>query len=90
MLKSTIQTAMILRIISAIQIWLIVVFLLGFSRMPVLVERIVFYHKEVDGLAISYQMATGYTIIVSVIVSMVSLIYLQVSGAFKRDVEESA
>jgi multiple sugar transport system permease protein len=90
MLKSTIQTAMILRIISAIQIWLIVVFLLGFSRMPVLVERIVFYHKEVKGLEISYQMATGYTIIVSVIVSLVALTYLQVSGAFKRDMEESA
>jgi len=89
MLKSTIQTAMILRIISAIQIWLIVVFLLGFSRMPILVERIVFYHKEVDGLDIAYQMASGYTIVVSVIVSLVALIYLQVSGAFKRNVEES-
>ncbi|OQX65085.1 MAG: ABC transporter permease [Anaerolinea sp. 4484_236] len=90
MLKSTIQTAVILRLISAIQIWLIVVFLLGFSRMPVLVERIVFYHKEVRGLDISYQMATGYTIIVSVIVSLAALAYLQVSGAFKKDVEETA
>jgi len=80
---------MILRIISAIQIWLIVVFLLGFSRMPILVERIVFYHKEVDGLDIAYQMASGYTIIVSVIVSMVALLYLQISGAFKRNAEES-
>ncbi len=90
MLKSTIQTAVILRLISAIQIWLIVVFLLGFSRMPVLVERIVFYHKEVRGLDISNQMATGYTIIVSVIVSLAALAYLQVSGAFKKDVEETA
>ncbi len=85
MLSSTIQTAVILRLISAIQIWLIVVLMLGFSRMPVLVERIVFYHKEVSGLDISYQMATGYTIIVSAIVSLAALVYLQVSGAFKRE-----
>lgn len=85
MLRSTIQTAVILRLISAIQIWLIVVLLLGFSRLPVLVERIVFYQKEVSGLDISYQMATGYTLIVSVIVSLAALVYLQVSGAFKKD-----
>ena len=60
-------------------------FLLGFSRMPVLVERIVYYQKEVKGLDISYQMATGYTIIVSAIVSLAALAYLQVSGAFKRE-----
>ncbi len=90
LLKPTIQTAVILRLISAIQIWLIVVILLGFSRMPVLVERIVYYHKVVHGLDISYQMATGYTIIVAAIVSLVSLAYLQVSGAFKRDREAEA
>ena len=85
LLKPTIQTAVILRLISAIQIWLIVVTLLGFSRLPVLVERIVFYHEEVSGLAISYPMALGYTVIVSVIVSLAAFAYLQVSGAFKRD-----
>ena len=90
MLRSTIQTAVILRLISAIQIWLIVVFLVGFSRLPVLVERIVYYQKEVRGLDISYQMATGYSVIVSVIVSLAALAYLQVSGAFKRDEEEMA
>lgn len=82
MLSSTIQTAVILRLISAIQIWLIIVLLVGFSRMPVLVERIVYYHEEVPGLAISFQMASGYTIIVSVIVSLAALLYLRVSGAF--------
>ncbi len=85
MLRPTIQTAVILRLISAIQIWLIVVIMLGFSRMPVLMERVVFYQKEVRGLDISYQMATGYTIIVSAIVSLAALAYLQVSGAFRRD-----
>jgi multiple sugar transport system permease protein len=82
LLGPTIQTAIILRLISAIQIWLIIVLLVGFSRMPVLVERIVYYHEEVPGLDISFQMASGYTIIVSVIVSLAALLYLRVSGAF--------
>ncbi|MCP5097842.1 MAG: sugar ABC transporter permease [Chloroflexi bacterium] len=90
MLKSTIQTAVILRLISAIQIWLIIVILLGFSRLPVLVERIVYFHDEVGNLAISYQMASGYTIVVSVIVSLAALAYLKVSGAFAKSPEEQA
>ena len=88
LLSPTIQTAMILRLISAIQIWLIIVLLLGYSRMPVLLERVVYYQKEVKGLDISYQMATGYTIIVSAIVSLAALVYLQISGAFKRGKKE--
>jgi len=88
LLAPTIQTAVILRLISAIQIWLIVVTLLGFSRLPVLVERIVYYHREVGSLYISERMALGYTIIVAVIVSLAALLYLQVSGAFKRERKE--
>ncbi len=89
MLSSTIQTAVILRLIAAIQIWLIIVLLLGFGRLPVLVERIVYYHEEVPGLVTSYQMATGYTVIVSLLVSIAAFFYLYVSGAFKKQ-EEAA
>ena len=89
LLKPTIQTAVVLRLISAIQIWLIVVLLLGFSRLPVLVERIVFYHDEVKNLDIAYQMANGYTIVVSVIVSLAALVYLRLSGAFKSHKEDA-
>jgi multiple sugar transport system permease protein len=90
LLKPTIQTAVILRMISAIQIWLIVVVLLGFSRLPVLVERVVYYTKEVDQLYIADQMAAGYTLVVAAIVSLAALAYLQVSGAFKRGGEQAA
>ena len=87
MIRSTIQTAVILRLIAAIQIWLIIVLLLGYSRLPVLLERVVYYTKEVEGLNISYQMANGYTIIVSVLVSLAALLYLYFSGAFRKDPE---
>jgi multiple sugar transport system permease protein len=88
LLKPTITTAVILRMISAIQIWLIVVLLLGFSRLPVLVERVVYYTKEVDQLYVADQMAAGYTLVVAAIVSLAALAYLQVSGAFKREKEQ--
>jgi multiple sugar transport system permease protein len=88
MLKATITTAVILRLISAIQIWLIVVVLFGFNRLPVLVEQIVYFSDEVSGLYNSYQMAAAYTIIVSFMVSIAAIIFLQVSGAFKRAGEE--
>jgi len=87
-LNPTIQTAVILRLISAIQIWLIMVLLVGFSRLPVLVERIVYYTKQTPGLNISYQMASGYTIVVTVIVSIAALFYLRISGAFGKTKEK--
>ena len=88
MLKPTIQTAVILRLISAIQIWLIVVILFGFNRLPVLLERVVYYSEEVPNLDISYQMASTYTVVVAVVVSLAAFAFLYVSGAFKKQPEE--
>lgn len=88
LLAPTIQTAVILRLIAAIQIWLIVIVLVGFSRLPVLVERIVYYNEEVPRLAISPRMVGGYTMIVTTIVSVAALLYLRLSGAFGRRRQE--
>ena len=90
MLKPTITTAVILRLIAAIQIWFIIVVLFGFSRLPVLVERVVYYTEEVPGLNIAYQLAASYTIIVTVVVSVAALIFLQVTGAFKSEPGEES
>ena len=60
----------------------------GFNRLPVLVERVVYFSDVVDGLNNSYQMAAAYTIIVSFIVTIAAIIFLQASGAFKRAGEE--
>ena len=87
MLKPTITTAILLRLISAIQIWMIIVILFGFSRLPVLVERVVYYADEVPGIYNSYALAASYTIFVTLIVSIAAFFYLGVSGAFKRDPE---
>jgi multiple sugar transport system permease protein len=90
MLKPTIQTAIILRLIAAIQIWFVIVILFGFSRLPVLVERVVYYTKVVRGLDDAYQLAASYTIIVTLVVSIAALIFLQVTGAFKSEPGEES
>jgi multiple sugar transport system permease protein len=84
LLKSTITTAMILRIISAIQIWLIIVMIYGYRRLPVLVEELVFYKRQVRGPK-AFQISTAYSVLIAIIVSAIAILYLKVSGAFKED-----
>lgn len=83
MLKPTITTAMILRIISAIQIWLIIVMIFGFNRIPVLLEQVVL---NVDELGSDFFLRIGMalSVIVALIVSMVAIVYLKVSGSFEK------
>lgn len=85
MMKPSIQTALILRIIAALQVWLIIVMIYGFRRIPVLVEEVVYYNEIVLGY---YRVALAYSVIVSIIVSIVAIIYLKVSGAFERGSEQ--
>ena len=81
MMKPSIQTALILRIISALQVWLIIVMIYGYRRIPVLVEEVVFYEEVLLNF---YRVALAYSVIVSMIVSIVAVIYLKVSGAFEK------
>ena len=86
-LKPTITTAMILRIISAIQIWLIIVMLFGFNRLPVLLEQVVLNVDEL-GTDIYLRIGMALSVIVSIIVSGIAILYLKVSGAFEKEAEE--
>jgi len=88
MLKPTIITAVILRLISAIQIWLIVVLLFGFDRIPLLVERVIYYKEEVSRLDNSFQLASTYAVITSVIVTIAAVLYLKATGAFNKNERE--
>ena len=84
LLKPTITTAMILRIISAIQIWLIIVMIYKFRRLPVLVEQLVFFKREVRG-PVFFQYSIAYSVLIAVIVSIMAIFYLKVSGSFKEE-----
>ena len=89
LLKPTITTAVILRIIAAIQIWLIIVMLYGFQRLPVLLEEVVYYIDESHSEEF-FRVGMAYTVLVSMLVSGVSILYLKVSGAFERTREQPA
>ncbi|MDC7126763.1 MAG: sugar ABC transporter permease [Spirochaetales bacterium] len=82
LLKPTITTAMILRIIAAIQIWLIIVMLFGYNRLPVLLEQIVLNVDKYTGSEAFFRKGMALSVVVSLIVSCVSFLYLKVSGAF--------
>lgn len=84
MLKPTITTAMILRIIAALQIWLIIVMLFGFNRIPVLLEQIVL---NVDTYMTEAFMRKGMalSVIVAFLVSLISFLYLKASGSFEKN-----
>ena len=84
LLKSTITTAIILRIISAIQIWLIIVMLFGFQRLPVLLEEVVYYVDQ-SGTDQFFRIGLAYSVLVAAFVSVVAVIYLKVSGAFEKE-----
>jgi len=87
MLKPTITTAVILRIISALQIWLIIVMIFGFNRIPVLLEQVVL---NVDQLGSPYffRLGMALSVIVAVLVSIVSFLYLKLSGSLQPDLPQ--
>ncbi|MCF6334281.1 MAG: sugar ABC transporter permease [Spirochaetales bacterium] len=87
MLKPTITTAMILRIISAIQIWLIIVLLYGFNRLPVLLEQVVLNYDQL-GAEYFERIGLALSVLVAIIVSAAAVLYLKVSGSFEKEVKQ--
>lgn len=88
-MKPTIITAMILRMIAAVQVWLIAVMIFGYNVVPFLVERIA-YNVDVITFA-KYARKDAYTI--SVIVAAIVLVsvsmYLRASGDKQKGGEMS-
>jgi len=81
LLRPSIQTALILRSIAAIQIFVIVTVLFGYRNLPVLVEEAVYYFKE---LRLEHA-ASAYAVIIAFIVSSFSVLYLWLSGYFRGE-----
>lgn len=84
MLKPTIITAVILRLIAALQVWNIAVMVLGYGKAPFLVERVAFYVEMVPGLTESTKIAFTYSFITTIIVLITTMIYLKVSNKNRR------
>jgi multiple sugar transport system permease protein len=83
-IKPSIVTALLLRLISGLQVWLIGVMIFGFNSVPFLVERIVYYTDKVRTGVNSYKLANAYSIFTLVIVFSVALIFVRMTKNKKR------
>ncbi len=83
-LKPTIITAVILRLIAAMQVWMISVMMFGFGRVPFLVERIAYYTDIVPMLENSYKMSLTYSVVVTVVVLTSVTVYLRFNNRKRR------
>lgn len=79
LLKPSIITAIILRMIAAVQVWAVVVMVMGFSNVPFLVERIAYYVGPVSGLTYASKLAYTYSFLTAVIVFIATLTYFKIS-----------
>lgn len=78
-LKPSIVTSIILRMIAATQIWALSVMLLGFNRMPFMVERIAYYVERMTGIEGAVKISYAMSMIVAVIIFITTIIYYKVS-----------
>lgn len=78
-IKPTIITALILRIISGLQVWLVSVMIFGFNNVPFLLERIVFYTDQVRLGEYSYKLSVSYSVFVVVVVAVSAIIFVRIT-----------
>jgi multiple sugar transport system permease protein len=78
-LRPSIMTSIILRLIGAVQVWAIAVMVLGHSKVPFLVERIAFYEDIIPGVPTSSKLAFTYSFTTTVIVFVVTMIYYRIN-----------
>ncbi|GHU87315.1 ABC transporter permease [Spirochaetia bacterium] len=78
-LRPSIMTSIILRLIGAVQVWAIAVMVLGHSKVPFLVERIAFYEDIIPGVPTSSKLAFTYSFTTTIIVFVVTMIYYRIN-----------
>ncbi len=82
-IKPTIITALLLRIISGVQVWLISVMIFDFDKVPFLVERIVYYTKFYYGEE-AYKLSVSYSLFVVLIVMCIAYLFLRANSRAER------
>jgi len=76
-LRPSIVTAMLLRVIAAIQVWLIAVMIFGYNTVPLLVERIAYAVEMMPNAKGSMKYAYTMSSFVALIVAITAIIYLR-------------
>jgi len=83
-IKPTIATAMILRLISAIQVWLIAVMIYGYNTVPFLVERIAYNIDVITFAEYAKKDAYALSVIVVIVVMIAANFYIRISNRAKN------
>lgn len=78
-LRPSIMTSIILRLIGAVQVWAIAVMVFGHGKVPFLVERIAFYEDVIPGVPTSSKLAFTYSFTTTIIVFLVTMVYYRIS-----------
>lgn len=78
-LRPSITTSLIMRMIAALQVWSIAVMVLGYSKAPFLVERIAFYTEVIPGVDTSRKLAYTYSFMTTIVVLLATVFYLRAS-----------
>lgn len=78
-LKPSIITSLLLRIIAATQIWVLVVMVMGYNALPFMVERIAYFIEFVPNVANAEKMAYAMSIVVALLIFLTSIIYYKVA-----------
>lgn len=79
-LRPSITTSIIMRMIAALQVWSIAVMVLGYGKAPFLVERVAFYNEMIPGVDTSTKLAFTYSFMTTVVVMIATVIYLKISN----------
>lgn len=83
-MKPTIVTAMILRFIASVQVWLIAVMIFGYNISPFLVERIAYNIDVITFAEFAEKDAYSLSVIVAVIVMSAAYSYTRISRQTER------
>ncbi|MFP4187306.1 MAG: carbohydrate ABC transporter permease [Acholeplasmataceae bacterium] len=78
-IKPSIVTALLLRLIAGVQVWLISVMIFGFERVPFLLERIVYYSDRVRTGEFSYQIAVSYSVFTLAVVFLLAFGFVRLT-----------
>jgi multiple sugar transport system permease protein len=78
-LRPSIVTSLILRIIAAMQVWAIAVMVMGYGNLPFMVERVAFYVDVIPGVPTSAKLAFTFSFTTTVIVFVITMLYYRVS-----------
>lgn len=78
--KPSIVTALLLRLIAGLQMWLVVVMIFGYGRVPFLLERVVYYMSVVSQTDSNYKMAVTYSVFTLIVVMVVAFTFVRLTS----------